>query len=74
VPWDGVSSDDIEVQVRSGTRVPDLDVDENEPVLVTINDVINAALHATPAARPTALDINNAFAELIRSLIAAASQ
>ena len=73
VPWDGVPTDDIELHIRSGARVQDLDVDENEPILVGIISVINQCLEATPAARPTAIEVNNLFANLIRDLIRASN-
>ena len=74
VPWDGVPTDDIELHIRSGARVQDLEVDEDEPILVCINGIINQCLEATPAARPKSIEANSAIAECIRALLGAPGQ
>ena len=70
IPWDGVSNEDIEVHVRSGARVPHLEVDPNETILVTLNGLIDAMLDASPERRPAAPACNSKLASFIRSLIA----
>jgi len=69
IPWDGVSNEDIELHVRGGARVPELEVDEGDNILVMINGVINSALNASPERRPTAPVLNSNFAKFIRELI-----
>jgi hypothetical protein len=72
VPWDGISNDDIELQVRGGARVPELEVDEGDAILVTLNSIINASLSPSAERRPSVAAINSKFAAFIRDLIGAA--
>jgi len=69
IPWDGVSNEDIELHVRGGARVPELEVDDTDSILIMINGVINSALNASPERRPTAAALNSNFAKFIRELL-----
>ena len=71
IPWDGVSNDDIELHVRGGARVPELEVDPEDKILVLINGIIDNALSASPERRPSVAAINSKFAAFIRELIGA---
>ena len=69
IPWDGVSNDDIELHVRGGARVPELEVDADDRILVLVNNIINSTLVPSPERRPTMSAINSKFASFIRELI-----
>jgi hypothetical protein len=69
VPWDGVTNEDIELHVRGGARVPMLEVDDADPILVLINGVIDGALNPSPDRRPTFTAMNTKFAKFIRQLL-----
>ena len=69
IPWDGVSNEDIELYVRGGSRVPELEVDASDAILVLINGLINSALTVAPERRPSVLNINSKFANFIRELV-----
>jgi hypothetical protein len=71
VPWDGVTNDDIELHVRGGARVPMLEVDADDAILVFINGIIDAALSPSPERRPSAAALNSKFANYIRALLEA---
>ena len=70
IPWDGVTNDDIELHVRGGARVPELEVDPDDKILGLINGIINSCLSASPERRPTISTINSKFATFIRELLA----
>ena len=69
IPWDGVTNEDIELHVRGGARVPELEVDPEDSILVMINAVVDASLNASPERRPSMAAINSKFAAFIRDLI-----
>jgi len=69
VPWDGVTNDDIELHVRGGARVPQLEVDENDRILVLLNNFVDAMLNPSPDRRPSILSVNSKFAAFIRTLL-----
>jgi len=69
IPWDGISNEDIELHVRGGARVPELEVDESDEVLTTLNKLVNSTLHVSPERRPTAAQMNSKLATLIRNLV-----
>jgi len=69
VPWDGVTNEDIEMHVRGGARVPQLEVDENDAILVLLNNIVDIMVHASPDRRPTIMSINSKFAHFIRQLL-----
>ena len=69
IPWDGVTNDDIELHVRGGARVPELEVDPQDSILVLINALINAMLHMSPERRPTAASTNTKIANFIRDIL-----
>ena len=71
VPWDGVPNDDIELHVRGGARIAELEVDPSDTILVFINSIIDATIIASPERRPTVANINGKFASHIRSIIEA---
>ena len=68
IPWDGIDADDIAFHVRAGARVPALEVDPGDVILMVVNDIINMALQATPQDRPTAVAVNTMFASFIKEL------
>ena len=47
------------------------EVADDDPILRTLNDIINGALQTPPMQRPTSIAMNSQIAALIRSLIAA---
>ena len=69
VPWDGVTNDDIELHVRGGARVPQLEVDETDRILVLLNSLVDAMLNPSPDRRPTIMNVNSKFANFIRQLL-----
>ena len=69
IPWDGVSNDDIELHVRGGARVPELEVDADDKILVLLNGIIDSCLGASPERRPNVAALNSKFAAFIRELI-----
>jgi len=69
VPWDGVSNEDIELHVRGGARVPQLEVDENDKILVLLNGIVDSMLTQYPDRRPGIMSINSKFAAFIRQLL-----
>jgi serine/threonine protein kinase len=69
VPWDGISNEDIELHVRGGARVPLLEVDPSDGILMLLNGVIDNALNPSPDRRPTVTNINSKFANFIRALL-----
>ena len=69
IPWDGVNNDDIELHVRGGSRVPELEVDPEDKILGLINNIINLTLAPSAERRPTVAAINSKFASFIRELI-----
>jgi len=69
IPWDGLSNEDIELHVRGGARVPELEVDEQDETLVTLNKLINNALQVAPERRPNAAAMNSKLANYIRTLV-----
>ena len=69
IPWDGVSNEDIELHVRGGARAPELEVDGQDDILVTLNGLINGLLEMLPERRPTAAGANSKLANFIRTLV-----
>jgi len=69
VPWDGMSNDDIELHVRGGGRVPQLEIDEHDRILVLLNNLVDSMLHSSPDRRPTVMVVNSKFASFIRALL-----
>jgi len=69
VPWQGITNDDIEVHVRSGARVPQLEVDESDSILVMLNSLVDAMLTGSPDRRPTVINVNSKIAQFIRQLL-----
>ena len=69
VPWDGVSNDDIELHVRGGARVPQLEVDDSDNILVLLNNLVDSMLNPSPDRRPTVMSVNSKFAVFIRQLL-----
>jgi hypothetical protein len=65
-----VANDDIELSVRSGMRVPELEVDANDTILVTLNGLVNACVVAAADRRPSMAAVNTKIANFIRDLIA----
>ena len=70
IPWDGVTNDDIELHIRGGARVPELEVDSQDGILLLVNSMIDASLHPSPERRPTMATINGKFANFIRDILA----
>ena len=44
VPRDSVNNDDIELHVRGGTRVPQLEVDETDRILLLLSNLVESML------------------------------
>jgi hypothetical protein len=66
-----VTNDDIELHVRGGARVPELEVDADDRILVLVNGIIDQCLGASPERRPSVASLNSKFAAFIRELIGA---
>ena len=64
-----MTNDDIELHVRGGARVPMLEVDDSDEILVLMNGIIDSALNPSPDRRPSFNAINTKFAKFIRNLL-----
>ncbi|KCV71034.1 serine/threonine protein kinase [Fonticula alba] len=64
IPWLGFTNDEIQFEVRSGKRLPAVDVLDykSHPAALVIKQQMDAALLARAASRPTIQDIIVAFA------------
>jgi hypothetical protein len=70
VPWEGITNEDIELHVRGGERVPMLEVDPTDTILVLINSLIDVSLAPSPTHRPTIMKMNSQFAQFMRAMLA----
>ena len=63
-----MANEDIELHVRSGERVPQLEVDAADSTLTFLNELDNEMLEASPERRPTTAAMTARLAAHIRSL------
>jgi hypothetical protein len=59
------------MHVRSGARVPMLDVDASDGILGLLNSLLDTMLEASPNLRPSIIEINSKFAYFIRVMMSA---
>ena len=69
VPWDGIQNEEIELHVRGGARVPLLEVDPADQILVFLNNIVDTTLDPSPNRRPTIINVNKKFADFVRDLL-----
>ena len=70
VPWEGVEVEDIQMQVATGARLPDLEAVDGDVVDVvwdTVNNVIKGALQLAHDRRPSAVALHAPLNDCIRS-------
>ena len=69
IPWDGYTNEDIEMHVRNGERVSDLEVDGQDKIVELINNIIVSLVQVAAERRPSAMATNRKFAKFIRELL-----
>jgi len=69
IPSDCLINEDIWLHIRGGARVPELEVDGQDNILITLNGLINGLLEALSERRPTASGTNSKLANFIRTLV-----